>query len=214
MLNNLDKKQKYTILILLSILAIVIGISYIVVINSQEKNTKNDIDNNSEIKKEVSISLKGDSILSKNNKNTFKLKLKMSQIPSNIYSSASFSISFDKNKVEFVDIEKGDILTYSSNSPSWEYDVKASNKRGQANIMYLDSTGGKESFTSKSIVEERKNNILILEFKLKDDVESGDNISFKIKDAVFATVNGDKDNSSLSTKNKNIKFEDCNIKIE
>ncbi|HBI94294.1 MAG TPA: hypothetical protein DDY58_18760 [Terrisporobacter glycolicus] len=214
MLNNLDKKQKYTILILLSILAIVIGISYIVVINSQEKNTKNDIDNNSEIKKEVSISLNGDSILSKNNKNTFKLKLKMSQIPSNIYSSASFSISFDKNKVEFVDIEKGDILTYSSNSPSWEYDVKASNKRGQANIMYLDSTGGKESFTSKSIVEERKNNILILEFKLKDDVESGDNISFKIKDAVFATVNGDKDNSSLSTKNKNIKFEDCNIKIE
>lgn len=214
MLNNLDKKQKYTILILLSILAIVIGISYIVVINSQEKNTKNDIDNNSEIKKEVSISLKGDSILSKNNKNTFKLKLKMSQIPSNIYSSASFSISFDKNKVEFVDIEKGDILTYSSNSPSWEYDVKASNKRGQANIMYLDSTGGKESFTSKSIVEERKNNILILEFKLKDDVESGENISFKIKDAVFATVNGDKDNSSLSTKNKNIKFEDCNIKIE
>lgn len=214
MLNNLDKKQKYTILILLSILAIVIGISYIVVINSQEKNTKNDIDINSEIKKEVSISLNGDSILSKNNKNTFKLKLKMSQIPSNIYSSASFSISFDKNKVEFVDIEKGDILTYSSNSPSWEYDVKASNKRGQANIMYLDSTGGKESFTSKSIVEERKNNILILEFKLKDDVESGDNISFKIKDAVFATVNGDKDNSSLSTKNKNIKFEDCNIKIE
>ncbi|UPA29690.1 cohesin domain-containing protein [Terrisporobacter glycolicus] len=158
--------------------------------------------------------MNGDSILSKNNKNTFKLKLKMSQIPSNIYSSASFSISFDKNKVEFVDIEKGDILTYSSNSPSWEYDVKASNKRGQANIMYLDSTGGKESFTSKSIVEERKNNILILEFKLKDDVESGDNISFKIKDAVFATVNGDKDNSSLSTKNKNIKFEDCNIKIE
>ncbi|SFI99210.1 Cohesin domain-containing protein [Terrisporobacter glycolicus] len=214
MLNNLDKKQKYTILILLSILAIVIGISYIVVINSQEKNTKNDIDNNSEIKKEVSISLNGDSILSKNNKNTFKLKLKMSQIPSNIYSSASFSISFDKNKVEFVDIEKGDILTYSSNSPSWEYDVKASNKRGQANIIYLDSTGGKESFTSKSIVEERKNNILILEFKLKDDVESGENISFKIKDAVFATVNGDKDNSSLSTKNKNIKFEDCNIKIE
>lgn len=214
MLNNLDKKQKYTILILLSILAIVIGISYIVVINSQEKNTKNDIDNNSEIKKEVSISLNGDSILSKNNKNTFKLKLKMSQIPSNIYSSASFSISFDKNKVEFVDIEKGDILTYSSNSPSWEYDVKASNKRGQANIMYLDSTGGKESFTSKSIVEERKNNILILEFKLKDDVESGENISFKIKDVVFATVNGDKDNSSLSTKNKNIKFEDCNIKIE
>lgn len=214
MLNNLDKKQKYTILILLSILAIVIGISYIVVINSQEKNTKNDIDNNSEIKKEVSISLNGDSILSKNNKNTFKLKLKMSQTPSNIYSSASFSISFDKNKVEFVDIEKGDILTYSSNSPSWEYDVKASNKRGQVNIMYLDSTGGKESFTSKSIVEERKNNILILEFKLKDDVESGENISFKIKDAVFATVNGDKDNSSLSTKNKNIKFEDCNIKIE
>lgn len=214
MLNNLDKKQKYTILILLSILAIVIGISYIVVINSQEKKTKNDIDNNSEIKKEVSISLNGDSILSKNNKNTFKLKLKMSQIPSNIYSSASFSISFDKNKVEFVDIEKGDILTYSSNSPSWEYDVKASNKRGQANIMYLDSTGGKESFTSKSIVEESKNNILILEFKLKDDVESGENISFKIKDAVFATVNGDKDNSSLSTENKNIKFEDCNIKIE
>jgi len=214
MLNDLNKKQKYTILILLSILAIVIGISYIIVINSQEKNTKNHIDDNSEIKKEVSISLNGDSILSKNNKNTFKLKLKMSQIPSNIYSSASFSISFDKNKVEFVDIEKGDILTYSSNSPSWEYDVKASNKRGRANIMYLDSTGGKESFTSKSIVEESKNNLLILEFKLKDDVESGENISFKIKDAVFATVNGDKDNSSLSTKNKNIKFEDCNIKIE
>ncbi|MCC3867457.1 cohesin domain-containing protein [Terrisporobacter mayombei] len=214
MLNDLNKKQKYTILILLSILVIVIGISYIVVINSQEKNTKNDIDNNNEIKKEVLMSLDGDSVLSMNNKDAFKLKLKMSQIPSNIYSSASFSISFDKDKVEFIDIKKGDISTFSSNSPSWQYDVKASNKRGQANIMYLDSTGGKESFTSKSIVSEEKNNVLILEFKLKDNVESGENISFKIKDAVFATVNGDKDNSSLSTKNKNIKFEDCNIKIE
>lgn len=214
MLNDLNKKQKYTILILLSILVIVIGIAYIVVINSQEKNPKNDIDDNSEIKKEVSMSLDGDSVLSMNNKNTFKLKLKMSQIPSNIYSSASFSISFDKDKVEFIDIQKGDILTYSSNSPSWEYDIKASNKRGQANIMYLDSTGGKESFTSKSIVSEEKNNVLILEFKLKDNVENSENINFKIKDAVFATVNGDKDNSSLSTKNKNIKFEDCNIKIE
>lgn len=214
MLNDLNKKQKYTILILISILVIVIGIAYIVVINSQEKNPKNDIDNNSEMKKEVSMSLNGDSLLPINNKDTFKLKLKMSQIPSNIYSSASFSISFDKDKVEFIDIEKGDILTYSSNSPTWEYDAKASNKRGQVNIMYLDSTGGKESFTSKAIVAEEKNNVLILEFKLKDDVESGENISFKIKDAVFATVNGDKDNSSLSTKNKNIKFEDCNIKIE
>ena len=92
----------------------------------------------------------------------------------------------------------------SSKSPDWQYDVNNSNKTGLINVIYLDSSGGRESFTNKSISSD-KNSILRLEFKLKDNIENADGLSLKIEDAVFATIKGDLDNTSLSTKKKTIK---------
>ncbi|ETJ37985.1 hypothetical protein Q604_UNBC07841G0001, partial [human gut metagenome] len=58
----------------------------------------------------------------------------------------------------------------------------------------------------------KKDVVLNLVFKLKEEAKSGDMLNLNIADAVFATVNGDTDNSNLSTakntmKNKNLILE-------
>ena len=166
------------------------------------------------INEEVVMSLKSRKTLDIKEDKNFTVDLKLSYLTSNIYPSSSFSIEFDKDKLELVDILEGDIVTFSNKTPDWKYDVKSSNKTGIINVIYLDSSGGKDSFTSKSIQSEDKNTIVKLEFKLKNEIKSNDEINLKIKDAVFATIEGDMDNSSLSTKKNTMKIENCKIDIQ
>ena len=51
-------------------------------------------------------------------------------------------------------------------------------------------------------------------FKLKDSAQRGDTYYLEIKDAVFATIDGDKDKTSLSTINKTLKSNDCSIVVQ
>ena len=51
-------------------------------------------------------------------------------------------------------------------------------------------------------------------FKLKDSAQKGERYYLEIKDAVFATIDGDKDKTSLSTVNKTLKSNDCSIVVQ
>ena len=199
MLKNFTNK-KISIILALAAIVLVGGTIY-----SIQKTKDNKIDLVSETEATTKdVELYFNSSEDSRDSNIVNVDLKVSHLPSNIYSSASFSINFDKDRLEFIDLKKGDILTYSSKSPDWQYDVNNSNKTGLINVIYLDSSGGRESFTNKSISSD-KNSILRLEFKLKDNIENADGLSLKIEDAVFATIKGDLDNTSLSTKKKTIK---------
>ena len=89
-------------------------------------------------------------------------------------------------------------------------DIDASNKSGIVNTVYLDKSGGKNSYHKSGFEEGAKDTVLSLKFKLKD-VKAKDVLNLNISDAVFATVHGDTDESNLSTlkntmKNKNLKI--------
>lgn len=211
MLKGLLNKKIILGLGILFLLIFGINIFKSISINNFGNEEKEEVVN---IKEEVVMSLKSRKTLDIKEDKNFTVDLKLSYLTSNIYPSSSFSIEFDKDKLELVDILEGDIVTFSNKTPDWKYDVKSSNKTGIINVIYLDSSGGKDSFTSKSIQSEDKNTIVKLEFKLKNEIKSNDEINLKIKDAVFATIEGDMDNSSLSTKKNTMKIENCKIDIQ
>ena len=62
--------------------------------------------------------------------------------------------------------------------------------------------------------KDSKDIVLRLAFKLKDSAQSGENYYLDIKDAVFATVDGDKDKSSLSMTDKTLKINNCSIVVK
>ena len=101
---------------------------------------------------------------------------------------------------------------YSKTVPEWTFDIDASNKSGIVNAIYLDKSGAKNSYYKSGFEKGKKDVVLNLVFKLKEEAKSGDMLNLNISDAVFATVNGDTDNSNLSTakntmKNKNLILE-------
>ena len=122
------------------------------------------------------------------------------------------SVEFDKDKLEFIGVKKGTMQDYSKTVPEWTFDVDASNKSGVVNAIYLDKSGAKNSYYKSGFEKGKKDVVLNLVFKLKEEAKSGDMLNLNIADAVFSTVNGDTDNSNLSTakntmKNKNLILE-------
>ena len=157
-----------------------------------------------------------------NNKNEFNIDVKLTSLPKNLYPAASISVGFDNNKLEFTGIKMGTMQTYGDkvlngndfNIPLWDCNEAVSNKKGQINAMYLDMTAGKFAYNEYGFEKDNKDIVLRLGFKLKDSSSKGDVYDIDIKNAVFATVDGDKDNTSLSTGKNTLKTNDCKIVVQ
>ena len=203
-------KQKITaIAVILSL--VVVGIVYGIGVKSKQEQVSNTVKQEDE-NQEVALLLEYDKDLAANSQEEIVIPVKLSYLPSGVYPSASISIEFDKEKLEFTGIDKGTIKDFSNQVPAWNVDVDATNKSGVVNAMYLDKSGGKNSYYKSGFEKGTKDTILNLKFKLKDAAKSKDILHLNIVDAVFATINGDTDNSSLSTlkntmKNKNLMIE-------
>jgi len=121
----------------------------------------------------------------------FSLALELSALAETDYPAASFSISFDQEKLEFLGLDEGNVSVKHPGSPSgsalpeWSVNVDKSNETGQINIMYLDMTGGKYAF-SKDLLQEGNNVLLYLNFRLRGSAKQGDVYELCIDDAVFA----------------------------
>ena len=156
------------------------------------------------------------------NKDEFIVDVKLSRLPKDIYPAASISLGFDNNKLEFTGVKMGTMETYGDQIlngsdytiPTWDCNVEASNKNGVVNAMYLDMTAGKFAYNEDGFEKDSKDIVLRLAFKLKDSAQSGENYYLDIKDAVFATVDGDKDKSSLSMTDKTLKINNCSIVVK
>lgn len=154
--------------------------------------------------------------LESSNHEEFIVDLELSKLPSNIYPAASISIKFDKNKLEFTGIKQGTMMVGGDEFtiPIWNCNTEKCNKDGEINSMYLDMTAGKNSYCVKGFDEEKKNIVVRLGFKLRDSAISGDVYNLTIKDAVFATIDGDKDKSSLSMKLDTLKTKSCKVAVK
>ena len=164
--------------------------------------------------------------ISSNYKEEIIIPAVFSKLPDNEYPAASVEIKFDNNKLEFVGISIGTMETYndydperddeaSYKIPQWSYNEEVANQEGVIKAMYLDTTAGKNAYVSSGFEKEKKDIPFQLIFKLKDSVIPNDELVIEIEEAVFATINGDVDKTTLSTKDSygKLKVRDGIIRI-
>ena len=129
--------------------------------------------------------------ISKTESEEFMLDVTISSFGDAIYPAASMSISFDSSRLQFIGIEEGNVFIRNDEGeipqklPEWSCNPEQSNKSGKINIMYLDTTGGKNAF-SKELLGTDDNVVLRLKFRLRGSVRSGDICDLIFDDAVFA----------------------------
>ena len=121
----------------------------------------------------------------------FTLDVTISSMGDAIYPAASMSIDFDPSRLEFIGLEEGNVFIRNDESevpqklPDWSCNPEQSNKTGKINIMYLDTSGGRNAF-SKELLAEDDNVVLRLKFRLRGSVREGDVYDLIFDDAVFA----------------------------
>lgn len=121
----------------------------------------------------------------------FTLDVTISSLGNAIYPAASMSIAFDSSRLEFLGAEEGNVFISNDESevgqtlPEWSVNPDQCNKTGKINIMYLDTTGGKNAF-SKELLSEDDNVVLRLKFRPRGSMRSGDVCDLIFEDAVFA----------------------------
>ena len=147
--------------------------------------------------------------MSVDDRDKFSLKLSLTSLEKEVYPAASFSISFDPSKLEFLGLSEGNVLiesrenTSGTKLPEWKVNIQHSNKTGMINIMYLDTTGGKNAFSDELLME-NDNVLLLLNFRLRGSVRPGDVLEIKLEDAVFAAADEKKSLASVSGKLKTV----------
>ena len=142
---------------------------------------------------------------------TVTLDLTVSALGKTLYPAASVSVSFDPSKLEFLGVEEGNINVYDGNGksklPEWSCNTAQCNESGIINVMYLDLTGGKNSF-SNQLFDKERNVVLRLKFRLRGSLADGDVCDLIIEDAVFAASDEAQSlamsKSTLKTKNGKI----------
>jgi len=156
------------------------------------------------------------------NRDEIIIDVVLSDLPKNIYPAASSTLGFDKNKLEFTGTKLGTMMTHGDTTidknsfdiPLWNCNVENANKGGQINTMYLDMTAGKYAYSNEGFDKKSKNVVLRLGFKLKDSAVKGEVYNITIHDAVMATVNGDKEKTSLSTNQNTLRAKSCKIVVK
>ncbi len=153
--------------------------------------------------------------ISKSETEEFTLDVTISSFGDAIYPAASMSISFDSSRLEFIGVEEGNIFIRNDEGdvpqklPNWSCNPEQCNKSGKINIMYLDTTGGKNAF-SKELLAEDDNVVLRLKFRLRGSVRSGDICDLIFDDAVFAASD---ETQSLAITTDTLKVRDGKIVI-
>ena len=153
--------------------------------------------------------------ISKSESEEFTLDVTISSFGDAIYPAASMSISFDSSRLEFIGVEEGNVFIRNDEGdvpqklPNWSCNPEQCNKSGKINIMYLDTTGGKNAF-SKELLAEEDNVVLRLKFRLRGSVRSGDICDLIFDDAVFAASD---ETQSLAMTTDTLKVRDGKIVI-
>lgn len=153
--------------------------------------------------------------ISKSETEEFTLDVTISSFGDAIYPAASMSISFDSSRLEFIGVEEGNVFISNDEGdvpqklPNWSCNPEQSNKSGKINIMYLDTTGGKNAF-SKELLAEDDNVVLRLKFRLRGSVRGGDICGLIFDDAVFAASD---ETQSLAMTTDTLKVRDGKIVI-
>lgn len=131
------------------------------------------------------------------------IDVRLSSLGDFVYPAFSASIDFDPSHLEFISIEEGNVFIRNEEGdvgqklPQWSYNAEQCNKTGKINLMYLDTTGGKNAFT-KELLAEEYNVVFRIKFRLRGSAQRGDVYDLIVEDAVFAA--SDESNSLAMTR--------------
>ncbi|MCC3359434.1 cohesin domain-containing protein [Bacillus sp. REN16] len=181
--------------------------------------------NSKDVLKELfapSITLVTPEPVESSNRNEIDINVLLSDLPDNTFPASSLSVQFNHNKLEFIGVKQGTMMTIDNsnkekeiyNIPIWKSDPEVSNQTGLINTMYLDITGGGHAYVKEGFDKKDKNILLRLTFKLRDSVISGEIYNITIKDAVIATADNDVSRSSLATSNHTLKSYPAKIVVK
>ncbi len=196
------KKQLFIGLVLVAI-SLLLVVSFI---STRKENVESDI---------PTLEIETPQKISKSGREEFTLDITISSFGDAIYPAASMSISFDSSRLEFVGIEEGNVFIrndggeVSQKLPDWSCNPEQCNKSSKINIMYLDTTGGKNAF-SKELLSTEDNVVLRLKFRLRGSVRSGDIYDLIFDDAVFAASD---ETESLAMTTDTLKVKNSKIVI-
>lgn len=143
------------------------------------------------------------------------LDVTISDFGDTLYPAASMSISFDPAYLEFIGLGEGNVFVLNEDEnvtkklPEWGCNPSQCNKSGKINIMYLDTTAGKNAFT-KSLLKENDNVVLRLKFRLRGSASTGDVYDLVFEDAVFAASD---ENESLAMARDTLKVRNSKIVV-
>ena len=126
---------------------------------------------------------------------------------SELYPAASFSITFDNSRLEFLGLDEGNIMVLADENaqgvklmlPEWKANTAFANQSGRINVMYLDSTAGRYAFCQDGFDAETGNILFEMKFRLRGNVKAGDIYNLVIMDACIAA--SDEKNSMAMTAN-------------
>lgn len=187
-----DKKTKTIFIICVSVLLLLLIIFLSLFFIRNNKLVQNSI--------KPTLTIETPQKISRSQTETFTLDVTISSLGDDIYPASSMSISFDSSRLEFIGIEEGNVFIrneagkISQKLPDWSCNPEQCNKSGKINVMYLDTTGGKNAF-SKEFLQKDDNVVLRLKFRLRGSVRSGDVCDLIFDDAIFACSN---ENNSLA----------------
>ena len=147
--------------------------------------------------------------ISKSETAEFTLDVTISSFGDAVYPAASMSIAFDFSRLEFIGVEEGNVFVRNDEGdlpqklPDWSCNPEQCNKSGKINIMYLDTTGGKNAF-GKEFLAEEDNVVLRLTFRLRGSVRVGDVCDLIFDDAVFA-ASDERESLAMTTDTLNVR---------
>ncbi len=151
--------------------------------------------------------------LSATQTDTVTLDVTISELGDALYPAMSLSMRFDPSCLEFLGVEEGNLFVTDAKLgrklPQWSCNPQKCNETGMINVMYLDLTGGTESFSEKLMAEEN-NVVLRLSFRLRGSARSGDVYHLRLEDAVFAASD---EKYSLAMTKETLKVKNAKIVV-
>jgi len=179
-------KKKQRIIILLMIILLLLLLTLFLFVFKRDNG-------NGSVTSDPTLTVETPQKLSLADTDTFSLDVLISSLGKALYPAASMSISFDPSTLEFLGIDEGNVFVHNYGGesrvdrllPDWSVNIEQSNKSGLINILYLDITGGRNSF-GKDLLAEDYNVVFRLRFRLRGSARVGDIYDIIVEDAVFA----------------------------
>ncbi len=170
--------------------------------------------------KKPSIYLETKSELVEMSGEEFFVNVKLSSMPEDgFYPASSFSLVFDKTKLEFLGLRDG-TMTVSDESgenmeiPVWQCNTAISNENEKINAMYIDMSASNNSYRFQDFETEKKDILVRLQFKLRDSAIAGDEITLSFDDAILASIEESSGVKSLSLVDRTLKAKEFSVKVK